>query len=243
FSLSSLFLSLPLCFSLSSLFRSLEGHQNGHSKSPKNQVVTQSTRQERPDSAPPGGEGGPPLGCGGILLCDIGGVDDRDNDGNTCLHIASEMNWGEVVISLLERGANETLENKEHMTPLAVAEVKGHMEVADILQRKPGTVQRNRKQTLYFTDKGNSRPMSAHFMDGDIDMSTSPMTKSHKRLKKKSSSTDDEVRRSWSNLSASPAPDTAMKSPSSRSPSALLKWFHLTSPISQNGNELVNDNK
>ena len=37
------------------------------------------------------------------------------------------------------------------MTPLAVAEVKGHMEVADILQRKPGTVQRNRKQTLYFT--------------------------------------------------------------------------------------------
>ena len=58
-------------------------------------------------------------------------------------------------------------------------------------------------------DKGNSRPMSAHFMDGDIDMSTSPMTKSHKRLKKKSSSTDNEVRRSWSNLSASPAPDTA----------------------------------
>ena len=37
------------------------------------------------------------------------------------------------------------------MTPLAVAEVKGHVEVADILQRKPGTVQRNRKQTLYFT--------------------------------------------------------------------------------------------
>ena len=47
-----------------------------------------------------------------FLLCDIGGVDDQDHDGNTCLHIASEMNWGEVVISLLERGANETLENK-----------------------------------------------------------------------------------------------------------------------------------
>jgi ankyrin repeat protein len=177
-----------------------------------------------------------------FLLCDIGGVDDQDHDGNTCLHIASEMNWGEVVISLLERGANETLENKEHMTPLAVAEVKGHVEVADILQRKPGTVQRNRKQTLYFTvNKANGRPLSAHF--GDVDMSTSPVTKSHKRLEKKSSSTDQQVCRSWSNLSANPAPDTAMKSPSSRSPSALLKMFHLTSPISHNGHELVNDNK
>ena len=40
---------------------------------------------------------------------------------------------------------------QDHMTPLAVAESKGHQEVANIFQRKPGTVQRNRKQTLYYT--------------------------------------------------------------------------------------------
>ena len=37
------------------------------------------------------------------------------------------------------------------MTPLALAEVKGYTGVADILKGKPGTVKRDRKQTVYVT--------------------------------------------------------------------------------------------
>ena len=111
-----------------------------------------------------------------FLLCNRAGLDDQDHEQNTALHYASSLNWGEVVISLLERGANETIENKvryvhthththmvtskpslsamslqDHMTPLALAEVKGHTDVANILKGKPGTVKRDRKRTVFVT--------------------------------------------------------------------------------------------
>ena len=53
-----------------------------------------------------------------FLLCNTAGLDDQDHEQNTALHYASSLNWGEVVISLLERGANETIENKVRYTDL-----------------------------------------------------------------------------------------------------------------------------
>ena len=48
-----------------------------------------------------------------FLLCNMTVIDIQDTiNKETALHIASTMNWGEAVISLIERGANEMLENK-----------------------------------------------------------------------------------------------------------------------------------
>jgi ankyrin repeat protein len=168
-----------------------------------------------------------------FLLCDTSGLDEKDRNGDTCLHIATAMAWSVVVISLLEREADETIENKDHMTPLALAEAKGHTDVANILQRKPGTVQRNRKQTVYVTANAG-RPLSAHV---DAPASSSPTAREGTRsrhLLKSSSEDQQENRRSWSHLPGSPVfSDGASKFLNS----GLLKLLHITSPPAHNGHE------
>ena len=46
---------------------------------------------------------------------------------------------------------NTLIFTQDNLTPLALAESKGHRGVADILLRKPGTIKRDRKHTVYVT--------------------------------------------------------------------------------------------
>jgi ankyrin repeat protein len=152
-----------------------------------------------------------------VLLCNTAGLNDQDHEQNTPLHYASSLNWSEVVISLLERGANETIEDKDHMTPLAVAEAKGHTDVANILKRKPGTVKRDRKHTVYVTEQ-RARPRSANI---EIDPISSPMQSS--RLLKSPSVEKSAPQRRSAHLPQ----QTPLDSPGRFfSSSALLKLFH-----------------
>ena len=57
---------------------------------------------------------------------DVADVKAVCKDGNTALHIAASVGEMDDVVSLIGRGANLTVENKNGDTPLRIAEVEGN---------------------------------------------------------------------------------------------------------------------
>jgi hypothetical protein len=72
------------------------------------------------------------------LLDQGGGIDERDDDGDTALRLACYNADTPVVRLLLERGADPTIADNEGSTPLMSASLHGHLEVVRSLLGHPG---------------------------------------------------------------------------------------------------------
>ena len=81
-------------------------------------------------------------------------MDERDNDQNTPLHIASRYNRVDVVRFLLDKGADVTARNVRNMTCLDIAIEWEYEEVAKTLVRHPRSVILMRE--IYMLVLGNS---------------------------------------------------------------------------------------
>ncbi len=86
-------------------------------------------------------------------------VDERDNQGQTPLHIAAQGNAAQgnndaIVKVLLERGADPTLVDSNGSTPLHHATIQGRPELVEILLAHPGVA-----ATINFSNKSRSTPL------------------------------------------------------------------------------------
>lgn len=68
-----------------------------------------------------------------LLLRAGANPDQKNDDGNSSLHVAALMNRMEVAVALLDAQADLTLLNKKKMTPLGLAAAEGQMEVVSML--------------------------------------------------------------------------------------------------------------
>jgi ankyrin repeat protein len=60
---------------------------------------------------------------------------ERDQRGETALHIAAFCGHSEVVELLIEGGTRADIRNIDGKTPLEIASEAGHKEIADVLRR------------------------------------------------------------------------------------------------------------
>ena len=60
-------------------------------------------------------------------------IDDVDENGNTCLHIAAEFNQMEIVEYLLNIKCNLNVKNRKNETPVVTATIHGNADIADLL--------------------------------------------------------------------------------------------------------------
>lgn len=71
------------------------------------------------------------------LIMDCGcNLDLKNSKGQTALHVASELKLEEFVRLLCASGADPDVQDNENKSPLAVATVKGHQKIMDILSEK-----------------------------------------------------------------------------------------------------------
>ncbi|XP_053398040.1 transient receptor potential cation channel subfamily A member 1 homolog [Mercenaria mercenaria] len=95
-----------------------------------------------------------------ILEKSLTGVDNKDDEGRSALHIAALLNYSDIATELINKHADINLADKVGMTPLLFAANYGSLEVFEILLQNPATTvnvtAKNKNSVLHLAMKNNN---------------------------------------------------------------------------------------